>query len=61
MEKTCPKCRTPRGLSKTFVLKGFDDFVKKIEDSTSSPIMSEDDDEENEELDDTLPVTVPSD
>ena len=25
--KKCPKCNTPRGLSKTFILKGFDNLV----------------------------------
>ena len=29
LEKPCPKCRTPRGLSKTFLLKGFDELVKQ--------------------------------
>jgi len=29
-ERGCPKCRTSRGLSKTFILKGFDELVGQI-------------------------------
>ena len=30
-DKKCPKCNTPRGLSKTFILKGFDNLVHQLE------------------------------
>lgn len=30
MEKPCPKCRAERGLTKTFILKGFDEVVNQI-------------------------------
>ena len=31
LTKKCPKCNTPRGLSKTFILKGFDNLVHQLE------------------------------
>ena len=30
LNKVCPKCRSERGLTKTFILRGFDDVVKQI-------------------------------
>lgn len=30
LDKKCPKCNAPRGLSKTFVLKGFDELITQI-------------------------------
>ena len=30
-DKKCPKCNTPRGLSKTFILKGFGNLVHQLE------------------------------
>ena len=30
LDKTCPKCRCERGLSKTFVMRGFDELVDQI-------------------------------
>lgn len=47
LEKTCPKCRAPRGLSHSFVLKGFDSLVtqiKEMSNSTSSGSSEEDSD-----------------
>ena len=49
-DKKCPKCNTPRGLSKTFILKGFDNLVHQLElmnegtlndDSNNIPPVSE--------------------
>ena len=42
VSKTCPRSRTPRGLRKSFVLKGFNDLIARIN------VLN---------LDDTLPVT----
>ena len=47
VSKTRPKCRTPRGLTKSFVLKGFSDFIAQINVLSASVTN----------LDDTLPVT----
>ena len=30
LTKSCPKCRAPRGLANSFILKGFDNFVDQI-------------------------------
>ena len=30
MLKTCPLCREPRGITKTMLFHGFDDFVERV-------------------------------
>ena len=45
--KTCPKCRTPKSLTKSFVFKGFNDLIAQIKVLNVS-VMN---------LDNTLPVT----
>ena len=30
LDKKCPKCRAERGLTKTFILRGFDEVIKQI-------------------------------
>ena len=47
VSKTCPKCRIPRNLTKSFVLKGFNDLIAQITVLIVSVAN----------LDDTLPVT----
>jgi len=39
LDKKCPKCNSSRGLSKTFVLKGFDDLVQQIKCITNTEDM----------------------
>ena len=48
-DKKCPKCNTPRGLSKTFILKGFDNLVHLLELMNEGAL--------NNDSNDTLPVS----
>lgn len=63
LQKVCPKCRTPRGLFKTFVMKGFDEFISQEEGlSARSPLHTSSDDESvgGGQFDDTLPIVFPA-
>ena len=48
-DKKCPKCNTPRGLSKTFILKGFDNLVHRLELMNEGTL--------NNDSNNTLPVS----
>ena len=48
-DKKCPKCNTPRGLSKTFALKGFDNIVHQLELMNEGTL--------NNDSNNTLPVS----
>jgi len=48
LDKVCPKCRAERGLTKTFVIKGFDDLIDQITEMNKT--------EADGAFDDTLPV-----
>lgn len=46
LAKVCPKCRSQRGLTKTFVLRGFDDVVSQLQQmqhSSSAGLSSSND------------------
>ena len=62
LNKPCPKCRTPRGLAKSFHFKGFDDLISQIKvmENLSSSSESESDDDGGA-YDDTLPIVIPND
>ena len=49
-DKKCPKCNTPRRLSKTFILKDFDNLVLQLELMNEKTLNSND-------SNDTLPVS----
>ena len=54
LHQKCPKCHCERGLTKTVVLKGFDNLlhqIRNLKDSTSS----DDSDSDGAQSDDTLP------
>ena len=63
--KSCPKCRAPRGLANSFILKGFDNFVDQISemmrDTNNNNNNSYDDDDGAGQFDDTLPIVLPAD
>jgi hypothetical protein len=63
LAKQCPKCRAPRGLSNSFILKGFDTFIEQIAEMMKEPNQQSDssDDENGGQFDDTLPIVLPSD
>ena len=48
-DKKCPKCNTPRGMSKTFIQKGFDNLVHQLELMNEGTL--------NNNSNDTLPVS----
>ena len=52
--KRCPKCRSERGLAKTFVLRSFDEVVTQIRQP-----HEDGNDNESRTLVDTLPVVAP--
>ena len=48
MTQPCPKCREPRGIANTFILKGFDDVIRqtaKLEESSDDSDGSENENE----------------
>ena len=50
LAKQCPKCRSERGLTKTFVLRGFDEVVVQLRQLNN----------ETDALDDTIPIAPPA-
>ena len=60
LTKVCPKCRTPRGLSRSFRIRGFDDLISQIRVMEN---LSEDESEDEMPgaFDDTLPIVIPHD
>ena len=66
LAKSCPKCRAPRGLANSFILKGFDNFVDQISEmmrdtNNNNNNNSSDDDNVASQFDDTLPIVLPAD
>ena len=66
LTKSCPKCRAPRGLANSFILKGFDNFVDQISEmmrdtNNNNNNNSSDDDNVASQFDDTLPIVLPAD
>ena len=67
LTKSCPKCRAPRGLANSFILKGFDNFVDQISEmmrdtnNNNNNNNSSDDDDSAGQFDDTLPIVLPAD
>ena len=37
LTKSCPKCRAPRGLANSFILKGLENFVEQISEMMRDP------------------------
>ena len=54
LDKRSPKCRSERGLAKTFVLRGFGEAVTQ-----TRPLNEDENNDESRTLADTLPVVVP--
>jgi hypothetical protein len=42
LDKTCPKCRCERGLSKTFVMRGFDELIDQISEMNRNLTSTDD-------------------
>ena len=66
LTKSCPKCRAPRGLANSFILKGFGNFVAQMSEmmrdtSNNNNNNSSDDDDGAGEFDDTLLIVLPAD
>ena len=67
LTKSCPKCRVPRGLANSFILKGFDKFVDQISEmmrdtnNNNNNNNSSDYDDGAGQFDDTLPIVLPAD
>ena len=66
LTKSCPKCRAPRGLANSFILKRFDNFVDQISEmmrdtNSNNNSNSSDDDDSSGQFDDTLPIVLPAD
>ena len=66
LTKSSPKCRAPRGLANSFILKGLDNFVDQISEmmrdtNNNSNNNSSDDDDGAGQFDDTLPIVLPAD
>ena len=64
LTKSCPKCRAPKGLAKSLILKGFDNFVDKISkimrDTNNNNNRNSSDDDDSDD-DDTLPIVLNAD
>lgn len=50
LEKGCPKCRCSRGLSKSFILKGFNSLVDKTKELHRDSVTSSSDESSENEL-----------
>jgi len=50
LEKRCPKCRAERGLTKTFILRGFDGVVNQIEQMNHSDERNNPEDVDDRDL-----------
>ena len=66
LTKSCPKCRAPRGLENSFILKRFNIFVDQISEmmrdtSSNNNNNSSDDNDGAGQIDDTLPIVLPAD
>ena len=67
LTKSFPKCRAPRGLANSFILKGFDNFADQTSEMTrdtsnnNNNNNSSDDDDGAGQFDDTLPIVLSAD
>ena len=68
LTKSCPKCRAPRGLANSFILKGFDNFVDQISEmmrdtnnNYNNNNNSSDDNDDAGQFDDNLSIVLPAD
>ena len=66
LTKSCPKCRAPKGLVNSFILKGFNNFVDQISKmmrntNNNNNNNSFDDDDSASQFDDNLPIILPAD
>ena len=66
LTKSCPKCRAPRGLANSFILKRFNIFVDQISEmmrdtNSNNKNNSSDDNDGAGQIDDTLPIVLPAD
>ena len=66
--KSCSKCRAPRDLANSFILKGFNNFVHQISkmmrdrnNNNNNNNNSFDDNDGAGRFDDTLPIVLPAD
>ena len=66
LTKSFPKCRAPRGLANSFILKGFGNFVDQISEmmkntNNNDNSNSSNDDDGAGQFGDTLPIVLPAD
>ena len=65
LTKSCSKCRVPRGVANSLILKEFDNFVDQIfeimrDTNSSNNNNSSNDDDSAGQFDDTLPIVLPA-
>ena len=65
LTKSCPKCRVPRDLANSFILKRFDNFVDQISEmmrdtNSNNNNNSSNDDDSAGQFDDTLRIVLPA-